>query len=151
MTLTLRPALPADLDLLSGMNKRLIEDEGSLNPMDLAALKERLAVWLETGEYAVDLFSSGTRVVGYAVHQIRSALPHSEQRYFYLRQLYIERGERGKGLGTQALRSLINTRTPRGCPVQLEVLAGNSGVQRFYERVGFAPYATTLIWQPDDH
>jgi GNAT superfamily N-acetyltransferase len=150
MTLSLRPALPSDLDLLAGMNKRLIEDERSRNPMDLTALRERLAGWLETGEYAVDLFLSRTHVVGYAVYQTRSADSSTGQCYVYLRQLYIERGERGKGLGTQALRSLIDTRFPHGCPVQLEVLAGNPGVQRFYERAGFAPYAKTMVWQPDD-
>lgn len=150
MTLTLRPALPSDLNLLAGMNKRLLEDERSRNPMDLAALRERLTAWLETSEYAIDLFLSGAHVVGYAVHQTRSADPSTGQRYVHLRQLYIERDARGKGLGTQALHSLINTRFPRGCSVKLEVLAGNPGAQRFYEHVGFAPYATTMVWQPDD-
>ncbi len=60
MTLILRPALLSDLDLLAGMNKRLIEDEESRNPMALAALRERVAGWLGTGEYTVDLFLSGT-------------------------------------------------------------------------------------------
>ena len=68
MMLSLRPALPSDLDLLAGMNKRLIEDEGSHNPMGLTALRARLAGWLETGEYAVDLFLSRDHVVGYAVY-----------------------------------------------------------------------------------
>lgn len=150
MTLSLRPALPSDLDLLAGMNKRLIEDEGSRNPMILAALRERMAGWLGTGEYTVDLFLGGTHVVGYAVYQTRNTNASTGPRYVYLRQLYIERDERGKGLGTQALRLLRDTRFPRGCPVQLEVLVGNLSAQKFYERKGFAPYATTMVWQPDD-
>lgn len=144
------PGTALRLDLLAGMNKRLIEDKGSHNPMDLTTLRARLAGWLETGEDALDLFLSGDHVVGYAVYQTRSADSSTGQRYVYLRQLYIERGERGKGLGTQAVRSLIDTHFPRGCSVQLEVLAGNPGAQRFYERAGFAPYATTMVWQPDD-
>ena len=150
MTLSFRPALLSDLDLLAGMNKRLIEDEGSRNPMDMVALKRRFASWLKTGEYAADLFSSGTCVVGYAVYQTRETHASTGQRYVYLRQLYIERSARGAGLGTQALHLLRDTRFPRGCPVQLEVLAGNLGALKFYERAGFAPYATMMVWQPDD-
>jgi L-amino acid N-acyltransferase YncA len=101
MTLSLRPASPADLDLLAGMNKRLIEDEGSRNPMTLVALKERMASWLGTDEYTVDLFLSGTYVVGYAVYQPRNTNASTGQHYVYLRQLYIARDVRGKGLGTK--------------------------------------------------
>lgn len=41
MNLELRKAVLSDIDILSEMNAQLIEDEGSLNPMDLRELKQR--------------------------------------------------------------------------------------------------------------
>ena len=46
MSLVVRPANEADLLLLAQMNKRLIEDEGSRNPMSLDQLADRMRGWL---------------------------------------------------------------------------------------------------------
>ena len=45
MPLSLRIALEADRPALAQMNKRLIDDEGSRNPMSLDQLRQRMAGW----------------------------------------------------------------------------------------------------------
>ncbi len=46
MDLTLRRATEDDLDDLAVMNKQLIEDEGSRNPMNREQLADRMKGWL---------------------------------------------------------------------------------------------------------
>jgi hypothetical protein len=44
----IRKATDEDLKLISQMNKELIEDEGSRNPMTLAELEDRIIGWLSS-------------------------------------------------------------------------------------------------------
>ena len=45
MKITAHSATEADLPLLAEMNRRLIEDEGSENPMTVAELQQRMRAW----------------------------------------------------------------------------------------------------------
>jgi GNAT superfamily N-acetyltransferase len=141
--LLIRPADEADLSLLAQMNKRLIEDEGSRNPMSLDQLAERMRGWL-LGDWEVKLFATTAGVVGYAVYQARRDEYFPDQTFVYLRQFYIEREMRGQGLGTAALRVLVTEHFPPGCRVVIDVLASNPPGHDFWRHVGFQPYCTTM-------
>ncbi|OXS59817.1 hypothetical protein B1A99_09755 [Cohnella sp. CIP 111063] len=84
MQLHLRDATIDDLELLTDMNRQLIEDEGSSNPMNREQLKQRMRDWL-TSDWKVDLLVSGEDVVGYALYQFRSNVYRPEVREAYLR------------------------------------------------------------------
>lgn len=47
MTLSLRSATEADVEMLAKMNKQLIEDEGHRNPMTISELAARIREWLQ--------------------------------------------------------------------------------------------------------
>ncbi|MCU0503029.1 MAG: GNAT family N-acetyltransferase [Anaerolineae bacterium] len=143
MPLLVRPAHEADLPLLAQMNKRLIEDEGSRNPMSIDQLAERMQGWL-LGDWELKLFAMDDRVVGYAVYQTRRDEYFSDQTSVYLRQFYIERELRGQGLGRAAIRALAAEHFPLGCRVVIDVLASNPRGHDFWRRVGFEPYCTTM-------
>lgn len=50
-------------------------------------------------------------------------------------------GYRGQRIGEKMLQEVANlARERRACKLTLEVLQGNSGATRLYERLGFAPY-----------
>jgi len=49
MSLAVRVAGSDDVRLLAQMNKRLIEDEGSRNPMSTPELEQRMRGWLDHG------------------------------------------------------------------------------------------------------
>ena len=55
-----------DVKTLAFMNKCLIEDERSSNPMDLSQLTERMKGFLE-GDYDAYFFKYGETIVGYAL------------------------------------------------------------------------------------
>jgi len=143
MPLLIRPADEADLPLLAQMNKRLIEDEGSRNPMSLDQLADRMRGWLRGG-WEVRLLATDAGVAGYAVYQTRHDEYFPDQTLVYLRQFYIEREMRGRGLGTAAFRALAAEYFPPGSTVVIDALASNPRGQEFWRHVGFQPYCTTM-------
>jgi len=128
------------------MNRCLIEDEGSRNPMSIAELQNRMGEWLR-GEWRVELFTEGDTAVGYAVYQFRKDIYKPDEVVVYLRQLYIERDKRSRGLGSRAVKLLAQTRFPAGCRIEVDVLASNPRGAKFWAQVGFQPYCTTLWLQ----
>jgi GNAT superfamily N-acetyltransferase len=143
MSLLIRPANEADLPLLAQMNKRLIEDEGSRNPMSIDRLADRMRGWL-LGDWQVKLFATDAGVVGYAVYQPRRDEYFPDQTIVHLRQFYIERETRGQGLGTAAFRALAAEHFPPDCRVVIDALASNPRGYDFWRHVGFEPYCTTM-------
>jgi GNAT superfamily N-acetyltransferase len=143
MSLFIRPADDIDLPLLAQMNKRLIEDEGSRNPMSLDQLADRMRGWL-LGDWEVKQFATDERIVGYAVYQLRRDEYFPEQTIVYLRQFYIEREMRGQGLGTAAFRALAAEHFLPDSRVVIDVLASNPRGYDFWRHVGFEPYCTTM-------
>jgi GNAT superfamily N-acetyltransferase len=143
MSLFIHSANEADLPLLAQMNKRLIEDEGSRNPMSLDQLADRMRGWLR-GNWELKLFATDAGVVGYAVYQTRCDEYFPDQTTVYLRQFYIERELRGHGLGTAALRALAAEHFPPDSRVVIDVLASNPRGHDFWRHVGFQSYCTTM-------
>lgn len=85
MKLHLRSAEFKDLELLTEMNKQLIEDEGSSNPMSLAELRQRMKEWLQ-GSWNTDLIMNNDEVIGYALYCFKENQYDNEIKEVYLRQ-----------------------------------------------------------------
>jgi hypothetical protein len=68
--LVIQAVTDSDLTLVAEMNKRLIEDEGSRNPMSVLELAARLRRSIEEGWHAT-LFLDDEAAVGYALYQVR--------------------------------------------------------------------------------
>jgi len=135
-----RLAIRADVSTLAQMNHWLIQDEGHRNPMSLAELESRMRAWLD-GEYHAALFEEGDRTVGYALYRF-------DEEWVYLRQFFVQREDRRKGIGRAALRWLAANPwkgTPR---IRLEVLSGNLVGQEFWKALGFEVYALTFELDP---
>lgn len=143
MTLHLRSAVETDLPLLSQMNKHLIEDEGSPNPMSLEELQERMTGWLR-GDWNIQLLEEGASIVGYALYQFQRDPFDLDLTVVYVRQFFIERGWRKQGFGTHAFNMLMQTCFPEGCRIALEVLAANPNGRAFWASLGFQPYSTAM-------
>ena len=140
-----RSVTEADLPLLAEMNKRLIADEGSCNPMTTAELQQRMSDWRSNGwEIRLFLDNEPKRVVGYAVYQLRSDDYFPENKVVYLRQLYVERMMRSQGIGRRALQWLIEHEFLIACKVVIDVLATNPRGYAFWKRMGFEPYYTNM-------
>ena len=118
----------ADVERLAALNKNLIEDERHPNPMDVAQLTQRMKEWLSTG-YICYLVKENRRTIAYCLYRDDGA-------HYYLRQLYVSRAHRRKGIATQLLDWLYeNIWTDR--KVRLDVYTHNEDAVAFYKEYGF--------------
>jgi len=145
MPLQLRRATESDSPLLAQMNKRLIEDQESRNPMSVEQLQNRMSSWMK-GDWTIE-FLEDDSVVGYVVYLIRRDEFFPDKTEVYVRQFYVERDQRGRGLGSAAFKLLRETRFPAGSRLTLDVLATNPKGLNFWRRVGFQPYYTVMDLQ----
>jgi GNAT superfamily N-acetyltransferase len=148
MRVIVRSAIAADMPLLAEMNRRLIEDEGSRNPMTAAELQQRMCAWWSDG-WEIRLFvdEEQERVVGYALYQIRCDDYFPERKIIYLRQFYVERAMRLQGIGRGALTWLQENEWPADCTVVIDVLASNPLAHAFWKRMGFDTYYTDMRFE----
>lgn len=117
-----------DVKRLAELNRCLIEDERHPNPMNIAQLNERMKKWLAT-DYICYIVRENGHIIAYCLYR-------DESRYYYMRQLYVDRAHRRKGIATQLLDWLYeNVWTNK--KVRLDVLAHNEAAIAFYRRYGF--------------
>lgn len=125
-----------DLPLLAELNRQLIEDEAHSNPMSVTELEERMRGWIAR-TYTAVLFTSADRVVGYALYR-------TDNTGIFLRQFFICRDTRRRGLGRAAMERLFRRVWPAGALVTLEALAANRAAIAFWRALGFEDYSLTL-------
>ncbi len=110
--------------------------------MGLAELEQRMAKWLG-GQYQAILFEEGKLAYGYALF-------NEEPEYIYLRQFYVEREYRRRGIGRTAVGWLCRHVWGEGRRIRLDVLAGNEAGIAFWKSVGFGAYCLTLEKEGSD-
>jgi ribosomal protein S18 acetylase RimI-like enzyme len=116
-----------DVILLAEMNKQLIEDEKSNNPMDIIQLRNRMIEFLNNG-YKAFFFMVNKEIVGYALCDMTKEPK-------YLRQFFIKIEERRKHYGEI---SFINLLEKIGIKeIEIDVLKRNETGLKFWEKIGF--------------
>jgi GNAT superfamily N-acetyltransferase len=140
MKLTWHEASEADLGLLADWNLQLIRDEQHRNPMTVEELAERMRNWLRRGEYRAIIFSSD-EPVGHAVFRQEAGLVH-------LRQFFVRRDRRRKGIGRAAVSILREQIWPTDVRLTVDVLCHNEGGVAFWRAVGYRDYNLTLEIMP---
>ena len=117
----------SDAAKLAEMNKRLIEDEKSDNPMTVPELQARMEGFLN-GEYTAYFFIEEKTAVGYA-------LVNNSRNPLYLRQFYIEREYRRRHYGKEAFRLLLDQL--KTDTIDVDVLPWNAPGLAFWRAMGF--------------
>ena len=118
----------SNVETLTKLNIRLIEDERHPNPMDVPQLAERMAEWLQ-GEYGAYLVTENGLFVAYCLFR-------DDGDYYYLRQLFVDRTYRRKGIATRLL-DWMYAHIWTDKRVRLDVLAHNTAAIAFYQAYGF--------------
>lgn len=133
----LKKADICDAPELAAMNKCLIVDEGSDNPMSMPELEQRMRGFLE-GEYHGVLVRVGFETAGYCLYKPEEA-QYGSQPGIYLRQYYIKPEYRKLGLGRAALQKIIKNFFGGAAYVSLDVLECNTVGKAFWVNAGFKP------------
>ena len=143
MQMNFRLATLNDCGLLAELNHQLIRDEGHRNKMTVSELEQRMKSWLAS-EYAAMLFENNREVVAYALYR-------EQAEEIYLRQLFVARNQRRKGIGREAVKILRTKIWPTNKRLTVEVLVQNEAAVAFWRAVGYKGYGLTLEILPDTH
>jgi len=129
-----------DVGFLARMNRQLVQDEQHRNRFKPDAwFEERMRGFLSGGYKAV-LFDTAGDVVGYALYADHP--DHADT--IYLRQIFVSRSHRRRGVGREEMRILKEEVWPKDKRITVGVLVGNEAARAFYEAVGFKPYSIEL-------
>jgi ribosomal protein S18 acetylase RimI-like enzyme len=93
--------------------------------------------WL-AADYRAVVFEADAGPAGYALYRV-------DEDGVYVRQLYVARPLRRRGLGREAMRRLLADELPRGARAWLQVLEQNARGLAFWRALGFRPHARTLV------
>lgn len=143
LTLRLQSAGNSDLQLLAEMNKQLIEDEKSSNPMGLKELEERMREFLES-TWEIDLIMKEAKVIGYTLYKYQEDIFNRDEKQVYVRQYFIRRECRNMGYGIAGIELLKKTRFINVKRIEIDVLETNPEGKRFWDKAGFKPYYTNM-------
>ena len=131
-----RRATLDDCGLLAEMNHQLIRDEGHRNKMTVPELERRMTMWLRS-EYSAVVFEQNAGIVAYALYR-------EEPDEIYLRQLFVARNHRRKGIGRDAVGILRSKIWPADKRLTVSVLTTNTAAIAFWRSVGYKDYCLTL-------
>ena len=135
-----RSAAAEDCGLLARLNAQLIRDENHRNSMSESELEARMRDWL-ANDYAATLFEEGGTVVAYALYR-------EEAQSVYLRQFFVVREARRKGIGRRAFSLLRSEIWPRSKRVTVDVLLQNHSAIGFWRAEGFVDYYLGMEMPP---
>jgi GNAT superfamily N-acetyltransferase len=136
-----RFAAESDLDLLAEWNHQLIQDEGHRNPMTVPQLRDRMKGWLE-GEYTALLFLIDGEPVAYGLYR-------EDPEELHLRQFFVAREQRRKGIGRQAMAFMRREIWPIAKRLTVGVLFHNRAGIHFWHSMGYRDYGLTLEIMPE--
>jgi ribosomal protein S18 acetylase RimI-like enzyme len=117
-----------DLSVLTEMNIQLRSDEKIDNVMSANEVKSRMQSFIQSNEYKLYLLKDDDINYGYALINI-------VKKPNYLRQLYIIKEFRNKGLGTKLVNELMKILNIN--EIDVEVMVWNERAIKFYENFGF--------------
>lgn len=143
MPLEFRKATINDIAHLAEMNKELIEDEKRRNPMDVKQLSLRMQGWID-GDWSAVMINKDHDRIGYLLYRQQDDDYFTDQKIIFIRQFFVQRAYRRRGIGRQAFEEIVNSYFPTDARLMLDVLATNPEALRFWEDLGFSVHATTL-------
>ena len=126
-----------DVPLLAQMNKQLIDDEKSTNPMTVTELEERMRGFI-SNDYSAYFFLHDDTAVGYA-------LVKTDETPLYLRQFFIGRNYRRQHLGKQAFSMLLAHL--HADTINIDVLPWNEPGLHFWQTCGFTPTCISMQYK----
>lgn len=143
MSIKLRKATINDITALAEMNKQLIRDERSRHSMNVNQLELRMQSWLD-GDWSAIMIYKNNDLIGYLLYQQRSDDYDPDQRIIFVRQFFVQRTYRRRGIGREAFEAIAAQFFPSDAQVSLDVLSTNPEALHFWEDLGFSRYATIL-------
>lgn len=141
MTLSIRPALPADIAAITQIYAHAVlhgTASWELDPPDAAQMMQRFETVL-AGGYPYLVAQDDADLLGYAY--AGAYRPRPAYRATVENSIYIAPGAQGRGVGTALLAALVQACTERGFRQMIAVIGDGTGAsvgsRRLHEAAGF--------------
>ena len=131
-----------DIEILTKMNIQLRADEKIDNIMTEDEVKNRIIGFIEGNDYEIYILKDNISVYGYALINVIKN-PN------YLRQIYIGKEFRRKGLGKIFINEIMKKLKVN--EIDVEVLVWNDKALKFYEDFGFKRRYLGLRYKENNH
>jgi GNAT superfamily N-acetyltransferase len=155
MTVTIRPAVPADVRDLVRLSAALFtEDGGTRDRYTDVGWPERAGVGYFTAVVAGHttacwVAGSPDGVVGYLVGRDMGGSDTRPVHVVELESMYVRPGHRGAGTGAALVERFRRWAATRGAGrLAVSAFAANEGALRFYRRLGFVDHSVRLECDP---
>ena len=109
--------------------------------MSIPELEKRMRGWLAS-EYVAVIFEKDGEVVAHALYR-------EQPEEIYLRQLFVARNQRRKGIGRKAVEILRTKIWPANKRLTVDVLLKNTAAIAFWRAVGYKDYCLALEILPE--
>jgi GNAT superfamily N-acetyltransferase len=135
MSVTVRHAVPADLEAVLVLMRELAEHEGLSQYFQLT--HETLARYCFTAPARLEIVVavSEQSVVGYATYMPQLS-PWAGREYLFVDDVYVAAPQRGRGVGALLMQRIGEIATGRDMDVRWHVETDNSSAQKFYRSLG---------------
>jgi GNAT superfamily N-acetyltransferase len=150
----IRPATPADAEILAEQRVRMFVDAGSASEPEMEGMRTNFVEWvrlkLEEGTYAGWLVEDGGQPVAGAGLWVMEWPPHfldAEPRRAYLLNFYVAPQMRHRGLARQLLAVAVAEAKARG--IKVVTLHASKFGKPIYERNGFAMSPEMMLYFDD--
>jgi ribosomal protein S18 acetylase RimI-like enzyme len=149
MTITVRPALPADVDAALVLMRELAEHEGHLQYFHLTP--EALTGYCFTAPARLGMLVAAEDevVVGYATY-LAQLSPWTGREYLFVDDVYVAAPHRSRGVGALLMKRIGEIAVERDVDVRWHVETDNTSAQKFYRSLG-AELRSRFIayWTPE--
>lgn len=150
MTITIRPAVPADLDAVLVLMRELAEHEGHLRYFHLT--HDVLARYCFGAPARLGMLVAAAEdegIAGYATY-LPQLSPWAGREYLFVDDVYVHASQRGRGVGALLMKRIGEIAVEGEMDVRWHVETGNTGAQKFYRSLG-AELRDRLIayWTPE--
>jgi GNAT superfamily N-acetyltransferase len=136
MTLTIRPATPADMPTILRFVRELAEFERAPDAVEATESMLADALFGDVPTAEAVLAEQGGKPLGFALF-FHNFSTWTGRRGLYLEDLYVTPEARGLGVGTALLRHLARIAVERGCArFEWAVLDWNEPAKAFYTKMG---------------
>ena len=147
MTLSVRPATPADAETILRFIRGLAEYEREPDAVRATAgdLREQMASAAPPFECVIA--QDGTDPIGFALFY-RSYSTWLGQPLLFLEDFFVDENYRGRGAGILLIKRLAQIARERGYRrIEWRVLDWNEPAQRFYRSLGAFPIDEWTVWR----
>ncbi|HVL67966.1 MAG TPA: GNAT family N-acetyltransferase [Vicinamibacterales bacterium] len=152
--IVIRAVAPADLEALRPLWEALYRHQAG-HGMLLRLPPDAFDLWVrawrpQLGRFATAIVAERDgHLLGFAAGRLRTLPPHfGAEVVGTLSELFVGEAARGAGIGQRLVAALVEWFATQGITrIEVQVVSRNPAASRFYERLGWSPELSQLVWR----